>query len=465
MSLSGIGSQIVSKLGSSDSTIPMAVKDCFDSAGYTYFSYDAGGKVEAKDRFIDEIGSGAIWLFGIPGYKKLIDKTIFKVAKISPEVDVRVIKDKNYLSNALKHAPNENVINELKKASTNVTKTKNLNLLKFALALSLTMGTYFSLTKIKQHITKNNIEKEFLENQKKQNDKKKTINYSNPQFNNNQFGAKPSNNDVFREIHNIVDKHQNIPSFKSSSVVKVAEEFMLNPVKNMLLLDAGISGQRLLNARTKGERQEYAIKEGSFLFFVYAAGNWIKKGIDLASKKLLKAPIDLDAKFLASDLASDILKNKNLQKDISNFSQMISQNKNPNEIINFILSHQDHVIAQVGKKAGLFSVIDDGLGNLKIDTRKYIDSKKVESLVNNLKTFIQTGEQSVDKNKFLNKVKGLKVASTVLNVAICCLCMGYIVPKIMYKHRQKTQNGNNDFHVKAEYEEELQKKYGKTSNP
>ena len=71
-----IGSKLVSKLGSPNSRIPLAAKDIFNSAGYTYFSYDAGGKIEGKDRLVDEVGTGALWLFGIPTYKKLIDKLI-----------------------------------------------------------------------------------------------------------------------------------------------------------------------------------------------------------------------------------------------------------------------------------------------------------------------------------------------------------------------------------------------------
>ena len=36
------------------------------------------GKEEGQDRFIDETGTEAIWLFGIPGFKWLFDKTVFK---------------------------------------------------------------------------------------------------------------------------------------------------------------------------------------------------------------------------------------------------------------------------------------------------------------------------------------------------------------------------------------------------
>ena len=44
--------------------------------------------------------------------------------------------------------------------------------------------------------------------------------------------------------------------------------FMFDPVKNLFIVDAGITGERLVNSRTKTEFAETAIKEGSLLFFL-----------------------------------------------------------------------------------------------------------------------------------------------------------------------------------------------------
>ena len=64
-------SYIYSKLGNSNSLVPMAIKDIANSVGLTAGSYITGDELEGKDRFLDEFGTQAIWLFGIPGYKKL----------------------------------------------------------------------------------------------------------------------------------------------------------------------------------------------------------------------------------------------------------------------------------------------------------------------------------------------------------------------------------------------------------
>ena len=68
--LSAVTSYMYSKLGSNSSLLPLAIKDVANSVGITAGSYVTGKDVESKDRFIDEFGTQAIWLGGIPFYKR-----------------------------------------------------------------------------------------------------------------------------------------------------------------------------------------------------------------------------------------------------------------------------------------------------------------------------------------------------------------------------------------------------------
>ena len=68
-----INGYIYSKLSNNSSLVPLAVKDIANSCGLTAASYIAGDTVEGKDRFIDEFGTQAIWLWGIPAYKMLLE--------------------------------------------------------------------------------------------------------------------------------------------------------------------------------------------------------------------------------------------------------------------------------------------------------------------------------------------------------------------------------------------------------
>ena len=106
-------STIYSTLGNNSSLVPLAIKDIANSCGLTTASYLAGDKVEGKDRFIDEFGTQAIWLWGIPTYKAILDKTLFKASNLDPEVDARILKDKNIAELAKNFAPTEEIKNSI----------------------------------------------------------------------------------------------------------------------------------------------------------------------------------------------------------------------------------------------------------------------------------------------------------------------------------------------------------------
>ena len=104
MSIQAIGTKIISTLGNKESLLPIMIKDGVDSTALTVKSFKEGGFVEGKDRFIDEFGTQAIWIGGIPLYKKIIDKTAYKMANINPGVDPRIIANPEYSSWAVKNA-------------------------------------------------------------------------------------------------------------------------------------------------------------------------------------------------------------------------------------------------------------------------------------------------------------------------------------------------------------------------
>ena len=80
---------IFSTLGNPNSLIPLALKDTVSTTGMTVGSYITG-KEEGRDRFIDEVGTEVIWLGGIPFFKWLYDKTIFKALKLDSKFDAKL---------------------------------------------------------------------------------------------------------------------------------------------------------------------------------------------------------------------------------------------------------------------------------------------------------------------------------------------------------------------------------------
>ena len=88
-------SAIYSTLGNPSSLVPLAVKDVANSLGLTTGSYIIGDKLEGKDRFLDEFGTQAIWLFGLPVFKKITDLTLYKALKTGVEPEASLKKTQN----------------------------------------------------------------------------------------------------------------------------------------------------------------------------------------------------------------------------------------------------------------------------------------------------------------------------------------------------------------------------------
>ena len=104
MAIQSVTTKIISTLGNKESLIPIIAKDAVDSASLTYNAYKAGGTVEGIDRAFDEFGTQAIWIGGIPFFKKLYDLSAYKLGKLNPDVDIRVLNNKEYASWASENA-------------------------------------------------------------------------------------------------------------------------------------------------------------------------------------------------------------------------------------------------------------------------------------------------------------------------------------------------------------------------
>ncbi len=440
MSIQAITTKIVSTLGNKESLVPIMIKDGVDSTSLTYKSFKEGGAVEGMDRFIDEFGTQAIWIGGIPFYKKLIDKTAYKFAKINPEVDPRVIANKEYASWTKENAKGlmsndktqsvQQAIQDCLKDGGN--KAKNLFKGKIIAATALTLATFFLLTKTKQKNTKDTVIKEIK--QEMDSPFKQQLESSEPE--------------IFSDIieitkDNKTKKNTPNPAFKGG-IKNLSEAIMFNPVHNMKIIDAGITTERLACSRNKTEFCEHAIKEGGFLFFIYGFGNLIEKGISKFSSKVLKKPIDLSIDVLMDKKLADALSTGKIPADVA---KLPAKDKSLTEKLNFIVQNPDNIIVQAAKKSKLVSTVKDKSGKSFVDTSKYIDTKAIEELsanLTNLDKNFKVSNESV--KKFLNKTKGLKVGSVMANIGISCFVLGYLIPKFVYKYRE-IKTGTTKFHV------------------
>lgn len=434
-------SAIYSTLGNNSSLVPMGIKDVANSCGLTAASYIAGDKQEGKDRFIDEFGTQAIWLFGIPAYKYGIDKTLFKASKLDSGIDVRILKNKNIINLAQKFAPNQKIAQNILKAGKNQKLFKGLTLAKFIISTSLTALTYLSLTKFRHKYVENQIKKDFY-----------AKNSANQKY--------TSNNIPFSSAFDPVHENKKNISFTGG-----LQDFMFNPVKNMMLVDLVITGERLKHSRNPQDFMGYVIKEGSYWLFMYGAGKMISNAMEKHVEKKYKKSIELDARVLEDEAFKQSFKDGSIKKHIASFKSALRSDA---EIYEFSVNPKtDNMVVEMAKKSDIISMLKVPKINIPVlkdifttktyavDTRKYIDIVDLKCIAAKIEKLYSQYEQSgEDIDLFFKSVRNLKRGAVLKNIGACIGALGVIAPSIMLAVRHF--GDNKEYQVKKDIEAKLE---------
>ena len=474
-------SKIYSTLGNENSLIPLAIKDIANSTGLTAASYIAGDQAEGRDRFIDEFGTQAIWLFGIPFYKKLLDLGMFKSIGYDPKVDVRILKNPDIFKKAIEHAPTEEIkasLEKIGKSQKNTKLFKGLSFGKFVASTFLTIASYYGLTKFRHHTTEKHIKEEFLKKQAEL--KKGQTQPQNPQFSQHSkgFGQLQNVPTAFGNVHrntSFNNKDQN-PSFTG------IQDFMFSPTKNLMIVDGSITAERIFESRNLQDTIGYIVKEGSFWAFMYLLGGRIQKHVENSTEKKHNMNIQLDSRVIESDELKNALKNKELPAILQAFKDL----KTDVNIYDFICNplNKDNVIVKMAKMSDLIKVTDNKTPtggtlsklmqklfpqkdlNSSVDTRAYIDLDQVKDIneklgklyeqFNNFKSKAAGKSEDEILTAFLKDLKKYKRISVLKNIGACIGALGVVCPAIMLALRFYNKD-NREFKVKAQLEEQLAK--------
>jgi hypothetical protein len=421
-------STIYSTLGNNSSRVPLAIKDIANSCGLTTASYMSGDRAEGKDRFIDEFGTQAIWLWGIPAYQKVLDIAMYKPAKVDPKFDVRILKNPQILEAAKEFAPTKEVLKSLEHVSANQKLSKGLTIAKFALSTALTAISYFGLTKFRHNYTENKIKEEYL-NKKAKFEEVKSKSSQNIPF-----------SSAFSSVHG---KNKNV-SFTGG-----VQDFIFDPVKNLMLVDGTITGERLTHAKNPQDFLGYVIKEGSFWAFMYFAGPLISKALEKTADKKGKS-IDLDARVIFDEKLKNSFKDGSLKKHLEEFK---TADVSDVGIYKFAVKPEtNNLVIDFAKQS---DIIENLKGTDKVDTRRFINledlrgvSKKLEKL---LTQYEKSGESLDD---FFKTVRKYKKGAVLKNIGSCIGALGILAPAFMLITR-KFSSGK-DYQVRKDVEKKLE---------
>ncbi len=428
--LSGLGDN-------SDSIIPLVAKDVISDCTLVHTYKKEGGIDDVREKAIEEFGTGALWLFGIPTFKFLVDKAIYPMFGLKPELDPRVLDNKNGRFDFLKSVASSSekevfsslsnkakFLNKFELPFTNMQMYKGAYVAKF---LTSTLLCAFALTKLikyKQKTTDERIKKDIQS-------KKSSL----------QFEKFVKNDSIYGDFVN-KNKSKNISfgSFAPSNAGEFVSDFMFNPLKNTSILDLFIGGTRFKEGR-KGERKEIVLKELFQVFFIYGLAQPIQKTFEFIGKKL-NLPIELDARVIFDSKLKDKL--------VEAKSEINKLNNSKNLLNDIYKLNPQGALVEILANNGTLSVVKDKNRIKNITTFKPIDENDIKSALKHIENLSEAVSS-------INKIKIFKTFATLGNVAIAIWAMGVLQPKINIWMRKKLNNGDNRNPAIVQKEKEMQK--------
>ena len=399
-------SNIISAIGNNSSVYPLIVRDCgIEVPTKIALTYNQNKKeskgiayLAARERFLDEYATSAVWLGGIPFVGWIANKYI-KARGLNPDVNLKLFKEEqgiqgiDYNINKFKDlAPD--AVKDLVKAKENKKLFEKLLAGKFIASTTipiLFMG--FILPKLI-----------FASSAKKiQNLREKEA-----QSLKNNAQVSFLQKDRFYKSKDV--------NFTGSWITKAAN---FSAQDKMAVTDGGYAVGRIATARNKNERYDLSFKMAGMMFLNFVAPKWIEKGLNKISG------ISLDPVMLAD---------KDFMNQIKEGKLQLPKSDSANDLLDFVdnIQNKDTYFIKYAKKFEKIKMLENGIR----DPREYVDLKKLGNFRNDIELFSQKLLKSENIDLFIKKAKFAKSANIITNVALSSFLLAYVLPKAQFVFRK-----------------------------
>lgn len=399
-------SNIISAIGNNSSVYPLIVRDCgIEVPTKIALTYNQNKKeskgiayLAARERFLDEYATSAVWLGGIPFVGWIANKYI-KARGLNPDVNLKLFKEEqgiqgiDYNINKFKDlAPD--AVKDLVKAKENKKLFEKLLAGKFIASTTipiLFMG--FILPKLI-----------FASSAKKiQNLREKEA-----QSLKNNAQVSFLQKDRFYKSKDV--------NFTGSWITKAAN---FSAQDKMAVTDGGYAVGRIATARNKNERYDLSFKMAGMMFLNFVAPKWIEKGLNKISG------ISLDPVMLAD---------KDFMNQIKEGKLQLPKSDSANDLLDFVdnIQNKDTYFIKYAKKFEKIKMLENGIR----DPREYVDLKKLGNFRNDIELFSQKLLKSENIDLFIKKAKFAKSANIITNVALSSFLLAYVLPKAQFAFRK-----------------------------
>lgn len=399
-------SNIISAIGNNSSVYPLIVRDCgIEVPTKIALTYNQNKKeskgiayLAARERFLDEYATSAVWLGGIPFVGWIANKYI-KARGLNPDVNLKLFKEEqgiqgiDYNINKFKDlAPD--AVKDLVKAKENKKLFEKLLAGKFIASTTipiLFMG--FILPKLI-----------FASSAKKiQNLREKEA-----QSLKNNAQVSFLQKDRFYKSKDV--------NFTGSWITKAAN---FSAQDKMAVTDGGYAVGRVATARNKNERYDLSFKMAGMMFLNFVAPKWIEKGLNKISGTSLDPIMLADKDFMTQ------IKERKLQ---------LPKSDSAKDLLDFVdnLQNKDTYFIKYAKKFEKIKMLENGIR----DPREYVDLKKLGNFRNDIDLFSQKLLKSENIDLFIKKAKFAKSANIITNVALSSFLLAYVLPKAQFAFRK-----------------------------
>lgn len=399
-------SNIISAIGNNSSVYPLIVRDCgIEVPTKIALTYNQNKKeskevayLAARERFLDEYATSAVWLGGIPFVGWIANKYI-KARGLNPDVNLKLFKEEqgiqgiDYNINKFKDlAPD--AVKDLVKAKENKKLFEKLLAGKFIASTTipiLFMG--FILPKLI-----------FASSAKKiQNLREKEA-----QSLKNNAQVSFLQKDRFYKSKDV--------NFTGSWITKAAN---FSAQDKMAVTDGGYAVGRIATARNKNERYDLSFKMAGMMFLNFVAPKWIEKGLNKISGTSLDPIMLADKDFMTQ------IKERKLQ---------LPKSDSAKDLLDFVdnLQNKDTYFIKYAKKFEKIKMLENGIR----DPREYVDLKKLGNFRNDIELFSQKLLKSENIDLFIKKAKFAKSANILTNVALSSFLLAYVLPKAQFAFRK-----------------------------
>lgn len=399
-------SNIISAIGNNSSVYPLIVRDCgIEVPTKIALTYNQNKKeskevayLAARERFLDEYATSAVWLGGIPFVGWIANKYI-KARGLNPDVNLKLFKEEqgiqgiDYNIKKFKDlAPD--AVKDLVKAKENKKLFEKLLAGKFIASTTipiLFMG--FILPKLI-----------FASSAKKiQNLREKE---AQSLKNNGQVSFLQK--DRFYKSKDV--------NFTGSWITKAAN---FSAQDKMAVTDGGYAVGRVATARNKNERYDLSFKMAGMMFLNFVAPKWIEKGLNKISGTSLDPIMLADKDFMTQ------IKERKLQ---------LPKSDSAKDLLDFVdnIQNKDTYFIKYAKKFEKIKMLENGIR----DPREYVDLKKLGNFRNDIELFSQKLLKSENIDLFIKKAKFAKSANILTNVALSSFLLAYVLPKAQFAFRK-----------------------------